>query len=404
MKPPQTSATGPRAGWLAVLAVTTALRLDPAGGQDQFPQAVGQLADDLADVILPSGALVVRPAFGGMPGLGGGAAAGFMDLFRDPLVARGLAPDPDARLTFVVRLEPVLDDRPPRAYLVGTLTGPGQPKEGRIIRGRWMIDDAAELAQWAGLSADLPRRRREAQGAGFRGAIDRGKIFVSPDRRRLHDSKTGRFGLAVGVGGVELRNGRLQGAGRPLLIEERVADGVPAVAFIQVRRGDAFYVELTNDEPYEVAVSLMIDGLNSFHYSTARKPDGSAYRYHVVPPRSSIVVGGWERGDGEIDSRFEVASAAESQAAREGIAVESIGLITATVHACWEIGRPPPADEPEPPRMAFATARFLSPRDESGKQSVGTRFGDTFDQGFRGVERLIGVPRAVLALRYEEAP
>lgn len=413
-------------GMLAVVVAVAAAA--PVRGQTQFSQAVSQLAADLADVVSPTGEslVTVRPAFGGVAGLGGGAGDGFSSLFRDSLVARGLAPDPEAPLTFVVRLDPVLDDRPPRAYLVGTLTGPGQPREGRIIRGRWMLDDAAELAQWAGISADLPRRPRRAQGAGFRRAIDNDTIFVSPERHRLYESAEGRFGLAVGVGPIAREGGRLRGRGRLLTIQEQAADGPPALGVVHVRKGDVFYVELVNDEPYEVAVELAIDGLNSFHYSSARKPDGSPYRYHVIAPQSSVVVGGWEQGDGSLDRRFEVASAAESQAAREGLGVESIGLITATVHACWKLGSSPPADEPESResdelvyaiqktvpetrtrRLADGTEKTYTvsvPLTATKSRSVGTKFGESFEQSLTGVERLIGVPRAVLAMRYEEAP
>lgn len=391
--------------------------------QSQFSQAVDQLAGDLAEVLATSGELLVTVTYGGVPGLGARNTSGFLSVFGDALINLGVAPDPAAPLRFVVRLEPVLDDRPPRAYLVGVLSGSGQPTDGRIIRGRWMIDDAAELAQWAGISADLPPGPRRARGIGFRRALDDADISLSPDRLRLFESNAFRFGIGVGVGAVGHDGGKLQGRGRRLTITSASAsEGPPAVAVVRMRQGDAFYVELINNERFEVAVALAIDGLGSFRYSTRRKPDGSSYRYHIVPPHSSVVVGGWERGNGVGNSRFEVSSAADSQAKREGIAVDSIGVITATVHACWKVAGTPPPDEPavresdvmEVPVTVTETRTksivvngtpqtysYLAPITETRTVSVGTKFGTTFEQPSIGVERLIGVPRAVLALRYE---
>lgn len=413
---------------LLPLVVVGVLHATTGFGEPQFPEAVRQLAGDLAGVLRPSGEGLIQvvPAFAGMTGLGGGAADGFSDLFRSALLSEGIAPDPAAAVRFVVRLEPLLDERRPRAYLVGMLSGAGQPPAGTVVRGRWMIDDAAELAQWAGISVDLPRRPRQAQGVGFRAGIESEAIFLSPDRQTLYESATGRFGLSVGVGNVAQEAGGLRGRGRGLAIAEAASDGPPAVGVVRMRQGDAFYITLVNNEPYEVAVGLAIDGLGSFHYASARKPDGSPYRYHVVPPRSSVVVGGWERGDGSLDARFEVTRAEDSQAAQEGLGIESIGLITATVHACWKIGSPQPPDEPRvrnSDEMTFAVKKTMReessvtlpdgtsrtrtvdvPYTETMTRAVGTKFGESFEQSIQGVERLVGVPRAVLALRYEEAP
>ena len=66
---------------------------------------------------------------------------------------------------------------------------------------------------------------------------------------------------------------------------------------MEVKRDELYEIRLHNRSRLEAAVTLHIDGLDVFSFSTARDPrtGGPRFTLLVIPARSSIVVKGWFR-------------------------------------------------------------------------------------------------------------
>jgi hypothetical protein len=150
------------------------------------------------------------------------------------------------------------------------------------------------------------------------------------------------------------------------------------LAFVPIRRGEAYAVRLINNSPHEAAVSLTIDGLSMFAFSESKK----ASRI-IVPAGGSTTIRGWHRTDRE-SNEFLVTEYAKGAAALLKSDPSKVGTITATFAAAWEKKRP--EDEPPPPPSA--------PADDA------TGLGKKVEVKFTRVNRQVGVTRAAISVRY----
>src|SRR5262249_47548123 len=80
-------------------------------------------------------------------------------------------------------------------------------------------------------------------------------------------------------------------------LRPRAATQDDGLAFVPIRRGEAYAVKLINDLPHDAAVVLTIDGLNVFAFSA--NPNYSCW---IVPRKQTLTVPGWHRTNAKADS------------------------------------------------------------------------------------------------------
>ncbi len=161
------------------------------------------------------------------------------------------------------------------------------------------------------------------------------------------------------------------------------------LAFVPIARDYVYGVRIYNDSDYSVAAHLCIDGLSMFHASTIRdkKTGGPAYKYIILPPKSSYLVRGWFI-DLKNTDEFLVAEYAKSEAGKIG-QTANLGTINVTYHAAWDKKNGhPPADEPK------------NPDEYAHSASDATARGDRITQNYQVVDYQTGVPRATISVRY----
>ncbi|QEG01351.1 hypothetical protein Mal15_54270 [Stieleria maiorica] len=102
-------------------------------------------------------------------------------------------------------------------------------------------------------------------------------------------------------------------------------------AFVDIAKNEIYELRLYNNGPREIAASVSIDGIDMYHFSQDRNPDGSpAFSHVVIPPRSTATVVGWHHSlEGtENYKAFLVTSYGKGAASQTGIpATEKIGVI-----------------------------------------------------------------------------
>jgi hypothetical protein len=152
------------------------------------------------------------------------------------------------------------------------------------------------------------------------------------------------------------------------------------LAFVNIKRDQAYVIRLVNRSDHDAAVALYIDGLSMFTFS--KKID---YTRVIIPKRSVGLIRGWHR-DNRESNEFLVTSYAKSPAARILQNTSNIGTVTAMFSAAWNNEKDRPRDEPTVDRR---------------KKSVNaTGIGQRVSANYKEVNRYSGVIRSIVSVRY----
>jgi len=165
---------------------------------------------------------------------------------------------------------------------------------------------------------------------------------------------------------------------RPLRVT--LEAGLPVV---DLKRHDSYQIRLVNDSSYDAAIRILIDGINTFHFSEIKNETGAPrYENYILPKHSSAIVKGWYRSNETVDS-FLVSDYQES-AARQLGHNSDLGTVSVLFSAAWVGQGPIPPDEPPANKgQQLATGRGPPIRDLVQETS-----------------RNIGVLRSAVSVRY----
>ena len=221
---------------------------------------------------------------------------------------------------------------------------------------------------------------------------------------------------------LSAKDGLLVNDKSPYGMEILVADQPRAITdrnglgYVELNLSEEYQVRLTNDSKHEVAAQVQIDGVGIFHFSELRstvepRKGEPLYRYYIISPGKSTVVPGWFINN-QKSQAFKITPFEQMLAAKVGTK-SKLGMVTASYFASWNragrnrrrrtswviMFRPTPSQ-----RMKCRQARI-------GKSvrvktplffDIGTGFGQLVSTNAQGVNRLAGVERATLTLRYEK--
>ena len=222
------------------------------------------------------------------------------------------------------------------------------------------ITDPSEIARIIGLPFDTSLPGGGSTGKPSQAILDGrntpGQSTASSTFRAKSDSP---FGIQVLVNSTP----------RPGTLEN-------GLAFVALAEQDEVIVRLVNDAPHEVAVQLMLDGIDCFWFTKQQAG------FWLLPAQSQLDVKGWQL-DGESARRFRIVPFERSVAAKAGKTGE-VGVISASFFRSYE-------NESEIP-----------PEDRQGgpTHSLGFGEGDQFSNKIQFVDRKLGKIRACVPVRY----
>ena len=261
----------------------------------------------------------------------------------------------------------------------------GQPiiDKTKIAKGTLTVDSyggendfggTVGLAEALGATVDLKRKNKDGFSSGTGTVIssfEKPTAMLAANSSAVSASRESPFYMEILVDNQP----------RPMKLEE----GQP---FVHLEKGESFQIRVTNRAPYDVAVTFLLDGVNSYSFSDVRETRGPKigeprYSKWIVGRNQTFVLKGWHRTNDYVD-KFLVTDFADSAAAKLGSS-NGLGTISASVRATWREGEKPPTDE-EP---TYAV-------------KVGIGRGDRDDQQVKEdtSRREYGQTRAVITVRY----
>jgi hypothetical protein len=204
------------------------------------------------------------------------------------------------------------------------------------------VDNLTSIAGLIGATMAVPLEPlREDRERAIREGIRRPSAHVASTR--ISAGPKSLFAVEILAG--PSRGGDLQ-------LRPQPAEVVRGQAYMNIPTSERYAIRLINDAPFEVAVTLTIDGLSLFAFS-----DHPEYGYVIVPPRSSGLITGWHRTN-EKAEEFVVTEYPRSAAAARSLSPSrELGVITACFAAAWLASGNPPPDEGMEGRSIRATGR-----------------------------------------------
>ncbi|MCA9222294.1 MAG: hypothetical protein KDA71_18330, partial [Planctomycetales bacterium] len=230
-----------------------------------------------------------------------------------------------------------------------------------------------DIAAIEGVNVSLgPNDDARKQGQDIRGGLNNPQAVV--EGARIRSRQDSPFAL-------ELR-------AKPLANPKEVAQPRPAAlekghAFVRIDKGELYELVFHNGARHEVALSITIDGIDTFTFSDDRDPktDAPAFSHWLVSPGQTLVLPGWHKtNDPKRDDNFLSFLVTEyGQGAGSKFPTKSqgqIGVITVQI------------------------SKSHQPRSGQAKSGAETGFGPPVKGELKAVERLIDPPLDFITVRY----
>ncbi|MCA9054794.1 MAG: hypothetical protein KDA75_13225, partial [Planctomycetaceae bacterium] len=367
-----------------------------------FEQAVYETASRAAERLFDQKATAVVPKYEGFRTMAGGGGAGFAEIVKEGLAFWGIKVAGKADYALVSHLEWTDGAEGTELQLVSEIVDGRGQQVGDLIRAKPTIVDGRELAEILGVPVHFgPQKTPQERRHAFFRDFDDPVIYTAREKVQLASHREGLYRFSA----------KVNGEFRPF--DNRNHEGL---AFTQFALGDTYTLVLTNNSNQETAVEVKIDGLNVFHFSDpgSVRPDGTPFRYWIVKPHGTLEVKGWHKNDRSL-RQFKVTPVEDGAAVQAGVSLEDVGLVTATFYASWtdQPGKCPHdepqivamrrVEDPGQKRIIEIDGRKVEVVEQqvASRTELATGFGTEILYNGVGVNRVIGVPRATLAFRYD---
>jgi len=265
-----------------------------------------------------------------------------------------------------------------KATLTDTRTGTDHPFLGLIDKkvSKFYYDNLPDVVKTIGINSYAPPGKEPDLQPG----VDHPECHF--DGTRILAAKGAPFAIEVLVAP------EAHGKRKPEDYKEQSPRDEKGLAFVPIKRGEAYGVRIYNLADYEIAVDLRLDGINMYYFSKERDKKGNpAYRYVVLAPKSSVVIRGWFVTLNDSDEFLVVPREKSVFAQLSAGNPAEVGTVTALFHRAWDRKLPRPADEP-----ASSNEHSLS-ADATGR-------GQRFQEKFIEVDYAVGTFRGSVCARY----
>jgi hypothetical protein len=338
----------PCGGWVAIVlsglwSLCIAALLSPSARAEDLHGAMDRLAGRIKQLLdTERESSIALNQFNAPARLAANSSSGIRKALEEALRKRDVRIMKNARLEINGEYREVEDPRD-RKTVVRFLGRIVDQDTGRpVSECEVKVDNITSIAVLVGATMELPPTPvTEDREQSIREGIRKPSAHVASTR--ISAGSRSPFAIEILTGPAARSDSEL----RPR--EAVIDDGQ---AYMNIRTDERYAVLLINDAPFEVAVTLTIDGLSMFAFS-----DNKDYSYVIVPQHSRGLITGWHRTNQSAE-KFVVTDYARSAAASRSLAPSAdLGVITACFAAAWPVKAKPPPDEGMEGRSPRATGR-----------------------------------------------
>lgn len=284
---------------------------------------------------------------------------------------------PHATLVLKGEYEQVPDPRATDLILLQVAVTIRDTNGRKIAEKSLEVRDTGVIATALGLTVALPSKaNREVRNQHLQKALKAPSYHVQNTIIRARQNTP--YGVEVLVAPV-------QAAPRDVAGWSRIAPRAPVnrngEAYVPIAKNEVFALRIHNDLQRECAVSVAVDGVDSFAFSDVRQGNLPHYKYHIFPTGTGVVPG-WHRTN-QISESFLVTEYGKGAASKVGLPARGkVGVITCRFALAWTGDNPPPEE--------------VGARDGGNE----TGFGPAVKSQQKDARRKIGVAREVISIRY----
>jgi hypothetical protein len=247
---------------------------------------------------------------------------------------------------------------------------------------KYFFENVPDITKVLGISSYIPPGKTEKeQNADLQRNVDHPQCHF--DGTRILAGKGAPFAVEILVAP------ETKGKRQPSDYKVQQPTDKKGLAFVPVKRAEAYGVRLYNLSKFEVAVDLRLDGLNMYYFSEQRdkKTGGPAYRYVIIPPNRYVDIRGWFVTLNDSDEFLVVPREKSVFAQVNAGNPAEVGVITANFHRAWDRKKDRPSDEPANPGDHALSA------DATGR-------GQRFQERYEVVDYAVGTFRGSVSVRY----
>ena len=367
--------------WIASLV----LFVGPSLRASTVEESLAKMAGDIKTYAESKNVKDVR--IEGFRGTGEFATSGgpyLVQKLTEVLQARGIGIAMKSRIILSGDYDEVEDKETQTQAVRVQMTIKDKDEDKEIKLERRFVRNQTEIARVLGLTLEFPpNANKKERNDELKGKIDEPKPAIQGSVLRAKANS--KFGIEILV-----KEGNDY---KPRSPEEKDKTGL---AFVGIKRNEVYAVRLINDNPFDVAVQLTLDGLGMFVSCDAVDPDSKRplrdpltkkplFQHVLIPANQSMIVKGWFVNLKKTDE-FKVTAYADSLAHLFNSG-SGVGTITAEFHAAVAPDKPFPDGEPKNNDNVSLSA------DATGR-------GKRLDEEYGVKEVKIGGLRGAVSVRY----
>lgn len=239
------------------------------------------------------------------------------------------------------------------------------------------VTDKADVAMLAGLIVEVDPKDTKKANEEINKALesDAKTTTVVIDGTMIRPQKDSKFAVEIFKAKLVDQKASLE---KYQAVQPGLRDGVP---YVDISAGEVYAVNICNENDFEVAAKLTVDGLSMFQFSSER---ARCTDFWIFEPNQSYPLVGWHRSGDDFDS-FLVSEYSKAEVGKSISDDSKFGQITVEFH------------------RAFKSMDEMPEGERGNRTALQTTHGPPLTFAKKAIKRFTGKFRAAVTVHYDRS-